>query len=341
MFWKENKLKTGHTRYITSMGNLKRKDNSIVFNNEKGNTYLPIEGIRELFCLNEVSFNSKFLDFIAKVGITIHFFNYFGYYSGSFYPKKSLISGRLTVQQSKAYLNDRLIIAKAIVTSIAKNVHEILYHYYKHDKRQLKNYLDWLRKDIPGLLEKEIEIKRLLWLEGLVWQNFYQTFKEILPDDFLFSKRVKRPPDNPLNALISFGNSLLYTKTITQIYHTHLNQSISYLHEPGEGRFSLSLDLSEVFKPIIVFRSIFNLVNNIKLTVGKHFNQKINYCMLNDLGRKIFINEFEDRINKVFMHKKLKRKISFLTAIKLDGYKLIKYLIEGKEFKPFSLKEMI
>ena len=323
------------------MGSLKRKDNSIVFKNEKGNTYLPVEGIRELFCLNEVSFNSKFLDFVAKAGIVIHFFNYYGYYSGSFYPRQSLISGRLTVKQSEAYLNNRLTIAKAIIKGIAENTHEILYHYYKHDKKQLKDYLYWLKNDIPRLLNKEDDIKRMLWIEGLVWQNFYQTFREFLPEDFLFNKRVKRPPDNPLNALISFGNSLLYAKTITQIYQTHLNQSISYLHEPGEGRFSLSLDLSEVFKPIIVFRSIFNLVNNKKLKISRHFNQKMNYCMLNDLGRKLFINEFEDRANKIFLHGKLKRKTSFLTAIKLDGYKLIKYLMEEKEFKPFSLREMI
>jgi CRISPR-associated protein Cas1 len=323
------------------MGSLKRKDNSIVFKNEKGNTYLPVEGIRELFCLNEVSFNSKFLDFVAKAGIVIHFFNYYGYYSGSFYPRQSLISGRLTVKQSEAYLNNRLTIAKAIIKGIAENTHEILYHYYKHDKKQLKDYLYWLKNDIPRLLNKEDDIKRMLWIEGLVWQNFYQTFREFLPEDFLFNKRVKRPPDNPLNALISFGNSLLYAKTITQIYQTHLNQSISYLHEPGEGRFSLSLDLSEVFKPIIVFRSIFNLVNNKKLKISRHFNQKMNYCMLNDLGRKLFINEFEDRVNKIFLHGKLKRKTSFLTAIKLDGYKLVKYLMEEKEFKPFSLKEMI
>lgn len=323
------------------MGSLKRKDNSIVFKNQKGNTYLPIEGIRELFCLNEVNLNSKFLDFISKAGITIHFFNYFGYYSGTFYPKKQLISGRLTVQQAQAYLEKRIIIARAIIDGIAVNIYEILYHYYKHDKKQLKNYLDWLKKDVPRLTAKEDNIKRLLWIEGLIWQNFYASFKEFLPASFLFNKRVKRPPDNPLNALISFGNSILYAKTISQIYQTHLNQSISFLHEPGEGRFSLSLDLSEVFKPVIVFRSIFNLLNNKKLQVDKHFNQKLNYCILNDVGRKAFVVEFEDRINKVFLHPKLKRKTTFLNAIKLDGYKLIKYLVEGKEFRPFNLKEMV
>ena len=64
-----------HTRYIFSMGELKRKDNSIMFKNEKRNFYMPIEDTREIYCMNEVSFNTKFLDFIAKAGITLHIFN--------------------------------------------------------------------------------------------------------------------------------------------------------------------------------------------------------------------------------------------------------------------------
>jgi CRISPR-associated protein Cas1 len=150
------------------------------------------------------------------------------------------------------------------------------------------------------------------------------------------NKRVKRPPDNPMNALVSFGNTLLYTKTIAAIYQTHLDQRISFLHEPSEGRFSLSLDLSEVFKPVIVFRTIFDLVNNRKLQVEKHFE---NYCILNEEGRKIFIEAFENRLESVFLHLKLKRKVSYRTALKLDCYKLIKNILEGKEFVPFSLKE--
>ena len=153
------------------------------------------------------------------------------------------------------------------------------------------------------------------------------------------NKRVKRPPDNPMNALVSFGNTLLYTKTISAIYRTHLDQRISYLHEPSEGRFSLSLDLSEVFKPVIVFRTIFDLVNNRRLQVEKHFERKVNYCLLNDDGRKIFIEAFEARMESVFMNSQLKRKVTYRTAVKLDCYKLIKYILEDKEFIPFHLKE--
>ena len=129
---------------------------------------------------------------------------------------------------------------------------------------------------MPIYLTNADNIKKILSVEGELWQRFYSTFKYILPEDFIMNKRVKRPPDNPINALISFGNTLLYTKTISAIYQTHLDQSISFLHEPTEQRFSLSLDLSEVFKPIIVFRTIFELINNHKLKVDKHFDKKTN-----------------------------------------------------------------
>ncbi len=327
------------TRYIFSMGELRRKDNSIMFKNEKGNNYLPIEDVKELYCMNEVSLNTKFLDFVSKAGIVVHFFNYHSNYSGSFYPKEKYISGDLTIKQSYAYIENRLIIAKAIVQGIADNVREVLYHYYRHGKKELKELIDWLKKDVQEFLSGDLTIEQILYIEGQIWSRFYDSFKYFLPEDFLMNKRVKRPPDNPMNALVSFGNTLLYTKTISAIYRTHLNQSISFLHSPREGRFSLSLDLCEVFKPIVVFRTIFDCVNNKKLQVTKHFDKSLNYALLNESGKKIFIENFENRINETFMHPKLKRKTTYKSAIRYDAYKLIKYIVEDKPFVPFSLKD--
>lgn len=329
----------GSTKYITSIGELKRKDDSLCFRKNQKNIYLPVENIKEIYCLNEVSLNTKLIDFLSSKNIIIHFFNYYQGYSGTFYPKEKYINGKLLIRQVNAFNDNREIIAKAIVNGIGKNIYEVLYHYYKHEKKEVKETLDWIKKEMPIYLTNADNIKKILSVEEELWQRFYSTFKYILPEDFVMNKRVKRPPDNPINALISFGNTLLYTKTISAIYQTHLDQTISFLHEPTEQRFSLSLDLSEVFKPIIVFRTIFELVNNHKLKIEKHFDKKTNYCLLNDSGRQIFIEAFEARIESKFQHSKLKRKISYKTAIKYDGYKLIKYLYEGKEFKPFSVKE--
>lgn len=329
----------GSTRYITSMGELTRKDNSICFRKNNRNVYIPIENTKEIYCLSEVSINTKLLDFLSMNNVVMHFFNYYEGYSGTFYPRKHYNSGKMLVKQVEAYKDKRLVVAKAIVSGIAENIYEILYHYYKHDKKEVKETLDWIKNDMPVNLDKAIDINQIMQVEGETWQRFYSEFKYILPEDFIMNKRVKRPPDNPINALISFGNTLLYGKTITAIYNTHLDQRISFLHEPSEGRFSLSLDISEVFKPVIVFKTIFDLVNNRKLQVSKHFDKKLNYCLLNEEGRKIFITAFEERLESVFIHPKLKRKVTYRTAIKLDCYKLIKFILENKEFKPFSLKE--
>lgn len=329
----------GKTRYITSIGELTRKDNSLCFRKDGKNVYIPIENTKEIFCLNEVSINSKLLDFLSQNNVIVHFFNYYQGYSGTFYPRKSLNSGKLLIKQVEAYKNKRNIIAKNIVEGIGKNIYEVLYHYYGHGKKQVKNTLDWIKKDFKTSLERCDNIPKIMQVEGELWQKFYSNFKYILPEDFIMNKRVKRPPDNPINAMISFGNTLLYSKTITAIYHTHLDQRISFLHEPSEGRFSLSLDISEVFKPVLVFKTIFELVNNRRIQVDKHFDKKVNYCLLNEEGRKIFITAFEERLETVFKNEKLKRKITYRTSIKLDCYKLIKCILEEREFIPFSLKE--
>ena len=327
------------TKYITSMGELTRKDNSLCFRKGGKNVYIPVEGTKEIYCLNEISINTKLLDFISRNNIVIHFFNYYEGYSGTFYPKNKYNSGKLLIRQLKAFEENRLVIAKKIVSGIGENIYEVLYHYYKHNKKEVKNTLDWIKGEFYKRVLESNDIKSLMSVEGEVWQRFYSEFKIILPEEFIMNKRCKRPPDNPINALISFGNSLLYTKTISSIYRTHLDQRISFLHEPSEGRFSLSLDISEVFKPVVVYKTIFDLVNRKILKVDKHFDKKVNYCLLNEEGRNIFIKAFEERLESVFIHPKLKRKVSYKTAIKLDCYKLIKFIMEGKPFKPYSLKD--
>ena len=286
----------GSTRYIMSMGELTRKDNSLCFRKDGKNVYIPIENTKEIYCMNEVTVNTKLLDFLSQNHVIVHFFNYYEGYSGTFYPKNQYNSGRLIVKQVEAYDNSREVIAKAIVCGIGRNIYEVLYHYYKHDKKEVKEVLDWIRREFYVKVENAQNVKEIMAAEGEVWMRFYGTFQYFLPEDFVMNKRVKRPPDNPINALISYGNTLLYTKTISAIYQTHLDQRISFLHEPSEGRFSLSLDMSEVFKPVIVYRTIFDLVNNRKLQVEKHFDKKVNYCLLNEEGRKIFIEAFEARM---------------------------------------------
>jgi CRISPR-associated protein Cas1 len=333
----ENKL-----LYITQSGTLSRKDNTLFFENEKIKKIIPIVGIEQIYCLWEVNINSKLLQYLTENKIAIHFFNYYGYYTGSYYPKESYVSWKLLIKQVEHYtdLEKRLKIAKSFVFGIGKNQIYLLKHYYKHWK-SVKRYLQAIENNLKDL-EKANTPNQVLMIEWTSWDLFYNSFKHFLPEEFVLNKRVKRPPDNPINALISFWNSVLYTYTLSKLYHTQLNPTISYLHEPFERRFSLALDLAEVFKMPLVFSVIFSLVNKKMLKVEKHFLQEANYAVLNEEWRRIYLKAWDEKVQKVIKHPKLKRNISYGSLIKLDAYKLIKYLIADVDnFEPFDLETKI
>jgi len=327
--------------YITQSWKLARKDNTLFFENEKIKKTIPIVNLEEIFCLWEVTINSKLLSYLTENKISIHFFNYYGYYVWTYYPKESYVSWKLLVKQVEYYQNieKRLEIAKSIVRQIWKNAIYTLYHYKRHWKK-VDRYIENIRENLL-ILNNQKTINQVLMIEGNIWWNFYDSFKEFLPKDFILNKRVKHPPDNPINALISFWNSILYTHTLTKLYHTQLNPTISYLHEPLERRFSLALDLAENFKFPLTFQIIFKLINKWSLKVEQHFDENLNYAYLNESWRKIFLKAWNEKIQESFLHKKLKRKVSYSSLIKLDAYKLIKKLIEEQKFIPFDLENKI
>lgn len=125
-------------RYIFSKGDLERRDYSIVFRNN-GNTHIPIEQVKELYLFNDCTITTKLISTLGKVGIIVHFFDYYGNYVGTFYPKEQLLSGNTLIKQVDYYKENRLVIAKVIVNGIAQNIYIVLYHYYRHDKKELKN----------------------------------------------------------------------------------------------------------------------------------------------------------------------------------------------------------
>jgi len=322
--------------YILKNGRLRRKQNTVYFENSEGKKPIPINDINAIFAFGEIDINSKLLIFLARNNIAVHFFNYYGFYSGTFYPKEYLISGFLTVKQVSNYLdkNKRLEIAKEIIDSASYNILQNL-NYYRRQGKKVEEFTVKIETE-RGRIAEAPGIPELMGIEGRIRDTYYQSLDSILRAGFEFGKRSKRPPENMINCLISFGNSLMYTTTLSEIYHTQLNPTISYLHEPGERRFSLSLDISEIFKPIIVDRIIFNIINN-RIIKEEHFDEKLNFCYLNDKGRRIFLQEYDEKLKTTIKHKTLKRRISYRHLIRIECYRLIKHLIENKKYEGFRM----
>jgi len=318
--------------YIFSSGRIMRRENTIYVENEKGEKKaLPIEEVESLHIFGEVEMNTKFLNFLSQHGKPIHFYNYYGFYSGSFVPRSKNISGELLVKQVEYYLDNekRLYLAKAFVEGATF-----------HMLRNLRNY-DGTEEFVRVISEEQVKwfeaktVLELMGCEGRAREAYYQAFNTITCGRVTMNKREKRPPKDPINALISFGNSVMYSVVLSEIYKTELNPTISYLHEPRERRFSLSLDISEIFKPLIVDPTIFKLINNSMLK-EEDFEDELDLCYLTSSGKKKFLKEFEEKLETTIKHRKLKRSVSYRTLIRLECYKLIRHLLQDELYKPLK-----
>ncbi|USS40269.1 type I-B CRISPR-associated endonuclease Cas1b [Thermococcus aggregans] len=310
---------------LFSDGTLTRRENTLYFENAQGKRPLAVEGIYDIYIYGHVNISSQALHFLAQKGIAVHFFNHYGHYDGSFYPKESLHSGDLVIKQAEHYLNKekRLKLAKLFVIGAAKNMERNLARFgVKHKFYELLEELDECEK-----------ITDVMNVEARIRQEYYALWDEALPDGFKIVKRTRRPPENEMNALISFLNSRLYATIVSELYNTQLTPTVSYLHEPSERRFSLALDLSEIFKPIIADRIANRLVKQ-GIIKKEHFREELNGVLLTKEGMKIVLRTYNEELSKSVRHRKLGRNVTKQRLIRLEAYKLIKHLIGVKEYEP-------
>lgn len=321
--------------YIFNDGDLKRKDNTFYFLSGEKKKYLPIEELDSIWVFGEVNLNKKFLDYASQKGILIHFFNYYEYYSGTFYPREHLNSGYVILKQAEAYLDDRkrMLVAQKIITTAIRNILVVL-RYYQKRGRELQSYVDDITGKL-GQMENVTEISALMAYEGNIREQYYRAFNEILQDSgFVFHNRTRRPPKDRINALISFGNSMMYTTVLSEIYETNMDPRIGYLHSTNERRFSLNLDIAEIFKPIIVDRVIFSLINKKIITV-KDFDEDYGGILLKNDGRRKFVEEYNKKLLTTINHKDIGSTVSYKRIIRLEIYKLQKLITEGIDYDGF------
>lgn len=324
--------------YVFSNGELKRKDNTLFFETEEGKKVIPIASVRDVFLFGEVTLNSKVLNFLSQQEILVHFFNHYGYYSGTIYPREHIASGSMVLCQAQHYLNNqtRVEIARRFIVGAAQNLRRVL-KYYMGRGRNLQSYLERIENLIPATSEFD-DVSQIMAIEGNIWETYYNAFDEIIQDKgFAMDGRTKRPPRNPVNALISFGNSLLYTTVLSEIYKTHLDPRIGYLHTTNFRRFSLNLDVAEIFKPILVDRMIFTVIGKGMLK-SSDFVRESGGVLLNDAGRTVFLKQWDERLRQTIQVRELGRSVSHRRLIRMELYKLEKHLLGEKPYDPFAAR---
>ncbi|WP_338813358.1 type I-B CRISPR-associated endonuclease Cas1b [Bernardetia sp. Wsw4-3y2] len=332
-------------KYIMSSGRLLRIDNSLRFirideeGNETGKKDFPIHSLSNLYIFsNNMEANNNLYMFLNKHGVGVHFFDYYQNYAGSFVPKEQLLSGKARIVQAKTFIDEkkRLYLAQQFVIGAIQNMRIVLKYYQTRKEDFDKSIIEKLELYLEKV-PKATDISMLMGLEGNARIIYYSAFDSIL-STFKFEKRSKRPPHNEVNALISFGNTMLYTACMNAIFQTTLDSTISFLHSPGARRYSLALDLAEVFKPFIVDRLIFSLVNT-KQIQSKHFKKQDNVCHLNEKGRDVFVKEFQKFMKTTFKHRGLNRHVSKRHLLVLECHKLTNYMMGMQsDYRPFKAR---
>ncbi len=326
--------------YLFNPGRISRRDNTVKFvpvdedGNEGPSKYIPIEGVDNLYVFGSLDANSAFFNFLGKAQTNVHFFDYYEHYTGSFMAKDYLLAGKMLLAQAEhcSQKKKRIIIAQKLIEGAAFNMLKNL-RYYNNRAKETQPVIEMIEQLAQGIAATT-EISALMGIEGNIRQHYYNAFAIII-NDFEMGNRSKQPPSNEVNSMISFVNSLCYTVCLDAIYHTQLNPTISFLHESGTRRFSLALDLAEIFKPILADRLIFSLLNK-KQIQSSDFDARLNSCLLKESARKTVVKAWDEKLNETIKHRSLGRSVSYKHLIKLECYKLSKHILGMEEYKPFK-----
>lgn len=343
--------------YLTTPGKLSRKDNTLQFHKfdvpdgyrpaeepeplpedtavvSKHN--LPVETVDAIYLFGDTRLNTKLLEFLAQRRVPLHVFNYWGHHSGTFLPHAEQLSGSLVIEQGQAFRDPerRITICRAITDAKLHNMLSVIAYYRRRHEglEDTEKKLHSLKNSIPKVNEPE----KLMGIEGLASRAYYKAWHQWLSEAPKNFTRVYHPPDNPLNALISFLNSMLYTACVSELYRTALYPGISYIHAPQSRRFSLALDIVEPFKPLMVDRLIFRLFGHGNISEAD-FEPHSNGVLLKDESRKTVLKAWDETLRTTVEYPSLNRSVSYRQLLRLDCYKLIKHLFENQDFSPYRI----
>ena len=322
--------------HVFSDGRLERHDDTLrLVTEDDKKKYVPIENAEAFFLHGQIDFNTRLMSFCNEKTVALHVFGWEDYYSGSVMPKRGQTSGKTLVEQVRAYEDSvhRRQLAAAIVRGSIHNMRTNVV-YYNGREYDLDAEIGELEA-AAGRVDEGLPIDELMGVEATARKAYYRSFNEILPPEFQLTRREYNPPPNEINSLISFGNSLVYANCVSAIRATALDPTISYLHEPGERRYSLSLDLADLFKPILADRVLFRLVNRNQLSASD-FETELGSCLLNESGRQTYTKAFEETLERTVDHPELNRKVSYQYLMRIEAYKLKKHLLTGEKYDSFK-----
>ena len=257
---------------------------------------LPLAQIDRIVLAGAVQLTTQTIDLLLKHFIPVSFMTIYGDYRGQLTPPTHKNVG-LRLLQYDRYRDDgfRLKQAKAIISAKIRNCQELVQkHHRSHAELELHFELDGLDVAL-GSVPSSREIECLMGYEGTAARHYFHAFGKMVRKEFVFERRSKRPPKDPVNALLSLGYTLLFHEMVTAIEAIGLDPYLGFLHEVDYGRASLAVDLCEEFR-YLIDSLVLAMINRGELNHYDFKKGDDGGYFLVDNGRKTFYAAYEHKV---------------------------------------------
>lgn len=291
--------------------------------------------IEIIFVFGHLDINKETIQLLAEYNIIVKFFTFNGKYIGEFSPSVNKI-GSICLKQLRLMDDDnkKIQLAKEIIVSSTHNILEILKYYYRKG-RTIINEIQKIEILKQSLEKNNIEtITGILLIEAKIKNIYYNTFNKIIINkNFIFNGRSVQPPLDEINALMSYGYSILYGIIDSIIHRSNLLNNIPIIHGTSRKDSKLSFDIADIFKPILIDRIIFRIINKKQLS-KEHFIIKDNGYFLNKIGATIYIQEIEKKLCSTYSYNNKSK--SFRSILGLEIHNLEKSIAGLTKYKGFK-----
>jgi len=321
---------------------------------------IPVVKIHDVVVMGEVTMTASAIQLLLEKNIEIHFLTHYGILKGCLSPelsKNSLL--RMAQHRTHNDISRRSELARRFAIGKLSNQRTMLQRSdRRHSVPLFSKEIEQMAISIRQLqtLSTHCEVaptlttgdsgiagtplETLLGLEGVGSALYFSCFGKMLADQqqWPFAGRVRRPPTDPVNALLSFGYALLTSQVASIVQIVGFDHYIGYLHSSAYGRPALALDLMEEFRPIIVDSVVLTLLNNRMLSPGD-FHVELGAYRLKKEPRNLFLKKFEERLSEEVTHPLFNYKIKYRRCIELQARLVAKYLTKDiDEYPPFIVR---
>lgn len=310
------------TLYVNREARIAREDATLVITTDAGKRRVPVKTLRQVVILGEAGLTTSVLNLLGRAGVRMTVLDWHGNVTGTYEPAGSPAAGRVRLAQAHAVLDPaaRLSLARALVEGATGNIlANLRYRAYRGDDNAFRATIAEIEGRSAAIAAAE-DVPALMGLEGLIRAAYYAAWHEIDPR-LDFGRRVRRPPNNPVNCLISWFNGLAYNAVRTEIAKSHLDDCLSFLHSPQEARASLALDLAEVFKPAICDTLIFE-IHRRETDTSAWFEQEEGVCRLSEVGRRRTLEMWVAKIEQTGARTGSLKQTIFEEVMKLERHLL-------------------